>query len=50
VLLVGDTQTDGHTDMQTDRETGDLITLISFLESRLKTRDLEEDFEVSIDI
>jgi hypothetical protein len=26
----------GHTDRQTDRQTGDLISLLSFLESRLK--------------
>jgi len=31
-LLVGDTQTD----RQSDRQTGDLISLLSFLESRLK--------------
>jgi hypothetical protein len=33
-LLVGDANR--QTDTQTNRETGDLITLLSFLESRLK--------------
>jgi hypothetical protein len=32
-LIVGGTQTDTHT--QTDRQTGDLRSLLSFLESRL---------------
>jgi hypothetical protein len=38
-LLVGDTQTDTHRQTHTDRhtQTGDLISLLSFLESRLKT-------------
>jgi hypothetical protein len=34
-LLVG-----GHTDREKDRQTGDLISLISFIEIRLKTRKL----------
>jgi hypothetical protein len=37
-LLVGHTDTHTNTDKhrQTDRQTGDLISLLSFLESRLK--------------
>jgi hypothetical protein len=35
-ILVGDTQTDTHT----DRHTGDLISILSFLDSRLKTNPL----------
>jgi hypothetical protein len=35
-LLVGDTQKDS----QIDRQTGDLISLLSFLEMRLKTTQL----------
>jgi hypothetical protein len=35
-LLVGDTDRHTHIDRQTDRQTGDLINLLSFLESMLK--------------
>jgi hypothetical protein len=35
-LLVGDTQTDGQTHTHTHTKPGDLISLLSFLESRIR--------------
>jgi hypothetical protein len=40
---VGDTQTDTNTHTQTDRQAGDLISPLSFFESRLKMQTIPKD-------
>jgi hypothetical protein len=44
-LLVGDTQTDinTHTHTHTHTQTGDLISLLSFLESRIKIKMIKKE-------